>query len=187
MSSKRKDLTIKEKKDLPFRYDKLEKCFQREAALALKIPQLTLNKILKNRKEIVEYGKQNLPLFCKRKRNGQNVDVEESLLRWFQQARNLNVPVSNSILEKKAIKLALQLGVDNFRPTIGWMTRWKTDSTCDFKGSTVNGCKKQMKRLTILLACNMTGTDKKRPLIIGNSKNPRCILPNFYRNFTKMG
>jgi len=49
------------------------------------------------------------------------------------------------------------------------------DSTFDFKGNTVNGCKKQMQRLTILLVCNMTGTDKRRPLIIGKSKNPRCF------------
>jgi uncharacterized protein YaaW (UPF0174 family) len=53
MSTKRKDLTIKEKKDLLVRYDKLNKCSQREAALPLKIPQPTLNKILKNRKKIV--------------------------------------------------------------------------------------------------------------------------------------
>jgi hypothetical protein len=26
-----------------------------------------------------------------------------------------------------------------------------------------------------MLACNMTGTDKRRPLIIGKSKNPRCF------------
>ncbi|XP_025418559.1 tigger transposable element-derived protein 4-like [Sipha flava] len=92
MSTKRNDLTIKEKKDILVRFDKLDKCSQREATLALKIPQPTLNKILKNRKEIVEHEEQNLPLSRKRKRNGQNVDVEESLLRWFQQARNLNVP-----------------------------------------------------------------------------------------------
>jgi len=111
----------------------LDKCSQREAALPLKIPQPTLNKILKNRKEIVEHEEQNLPLSRKRKRNGQNVDVEESLLRWFQQARNLNVPVSNSILQEKSINLALQLGVDNFSPTIGWLTRWKNRNNIVFK------------------------------------------------------
>lgn len=31
--------------------------------------------------------------------------------------------------------------------------------TFDFKGNTASGCKKQMQRL-IMLACNMTGTDK---------------------------
>jgi hypothetical protein len=50
MSTKRKDLTIKKKKkknDLLVRNDKLDKCSQTEAPLALKIPQPTLNKILK--------------------------------------------------------------------------------------------------------------------------------------------
>jgi hypothetical protein len=111
----------------------------------------------------------------------------------------------------------LQLGVDNFSPTIGWLTCWKNRNnivfkkTCgekkdvDFQAAEdylknciassimhlmtyitqtklvciielyqilllifkVNGCKKQMQRLTILLVCNMSDTDKRRPLIIG--------------------
>jgi plasmid maintenance system antidote protein VapI len=40
----------------------LDKFSQREAALALKIPQPTLNKILNNRKEIIVHEEQNLPL-----------------------------------------------------------------------------------------------------------------------------
>lgn len=51
MSSKQKDLSIKEKKGLLVRFFKLEKCSQREAALVLKIPQFTINNILKNREE----------------------------------------------------------------------------------------------------------------------------------------
>ncbi|XP_060863462.1 tigger transposable element-derived protein 6-like [Metopolophium dirhodum] len=133
----------------------------------------------------------------------------------YKSYRHLNVPVSNSILFEKSINLALQLGVENFSPTIGWLTRWnwknrnnivfkKTcgekkdadfqaaddylknfiassnyapdgvynvdeiglyyralpDYSFDLKGNTANGCKKQMQRLTIMLACNMTGTDK---------------------------
>lgn len=72
MSSKHKDLLIieKRKKHLLVRFDQVEKCSLRDVALALKIPQPTLNKMLKNRKEIIEYGEQNLPLFRKRKRNG---------------------------------------------------------------------------------------------------------------------
>lgn len=54
MSTKRKDLPIKEKNKL-VRYDKMEKCSQKEAAIALKILQTTFNKILKNHREIVEH------------------------------------------------------------------------------------------------------------------------------------
>ncbi|XP_025197064.1 tigger transposable element-derived protein 6-like [Melanaphis sacchari] len=38
-----------------------------------------------------------------------------------------------------------------------------------------NGGKRSKERLTLLLAVNMTGTDKLKPLIIGKSKNPRCF------------
>lgn len=47
------------------------------------------------------------------------LQVEEYLLQWFQEARNLNIPVSNSVIENKAIYLALQLSIANFNPTIG--------------------------------------------------------------------
>ncbi|KAI8516537.1 Pyruvate decarboxylase 2 [Branchiostoma belcheri] len=37
------------------------------------------------------------------------------------------------------------------------------------------GSKKAMDRISVLFACNMTGTDKLTPLVTGSSKNPRCF------------
>ncbi|KAI8494012.1 Pyruvate decarboxylase 2 [Branchiostoma belcheri] len=37
------------------------------------------------------------------------------------------------------------------------------------------GSKKAMDRISVLFACNMTGTDKLTPLVIGSSKNSRCV------------
>ncbi|KAI8516563.1 Pyruvate decarboxylase 2 [Branchiostoma belcheri] len=37
------------------------------------------------------------------------------------------------------------------------------------------GSKKAMDRISVLFGCNMTGTDKLTPLMIGSSKNPRCV------------
>jgi len=55
------------------------------------------------------------------------------LLRWLQQARNLNVTVSNSILKENVISLNLQLYIDNFNPTIGCLTCWKSRNNIVFK------------------------------------------------------
>jgi len=41
----------------------------------------------------------------------------------------------------------------------GLYYRALSDYTFDFKGNTANGCKKQMQRLTIMLACKMAGKD----------------------------
>ncbi|GBM02133.1 Tigger transposable element-derived protein 6 [Araneus ventricosus] len=35
--------------------------------------------------------------------------------------------------------------------------------------------KKVKERLTVLLTCNMTGTLKKAPLVVGKSKKPNCF------------
>lgn len=49
------------------------------------------------------------------------------------------------------------------------------DKTLTFKNEKCNGGKHSKERLTLLLAVNMTGTDKLKPLIIGKSKKPRCF------------
>lgn len=52
-------------------------------------------------------------------------------------------------------------------------------------GEEKHGRKKGKERLTVLLAANLDGSDKLKPLVIGKSKNPRCFkrkehLPTHY-------
>ncbi|KAI8487194.1 Tigger transposable element-derived protein 4 [Branchiostoma belcheri] len=47
--------------------------------------------------------------------------------------------------------------------------------TLAHKPEPVSGSKKAMDRISVLFACNMTGTEKLTPLVIGSSKNPRCF------------
>ena len=54
MSGKRRDLSFCDKVQLLNNYDKLGKCTQREAALKLNISQPLLNKLLKQRDEILQ-------------------------------------------------------------------------------------------------------------------------------------
>ncbi|KAE9524452.1 hypothetical protein AGLY_015173 [Aphis glycines] len=64
------------------------------------------------------------------------------------------------------------------------------DKTLRFKGENCSGGKLSKDRITVLVAANMTGTDKRKLLVIGKSKSPRCFkgvssLPVFYENNTK--
>ena len=43
------------------------------------------------------------------------------------------------------------------------------------KNSSKSAGKKLKDRITVLLTCNMTGTIKLKPLVIGKSKSPRCF------------
>nr|XP_042912844.1 tigger transposable element-derived protein 6-like [Parasteatoda tepidariorum] len=69
----------------------------------------------------------------------------------------------------------------------GLFFRALPEHTLLFKNESTGGCKKMKERLTVLLTCNMTGTVKKNPLVIGKSLKPRCFkgvkhLPTSYAN-----
>lgn len=49
------------------------------------------------------------------------------------------------------------------------------DKTLIFKNEKCHGGKHSKERLTILLATNMTGSEKLKPLVIGKAKKPRCF------------
>ena len=63
---------------------------------------------------------------------------------------------------------------------------YNCDETCLFyhalpekslcvKGSDCKGGKKSKERITVLLCCNASGTDLRKPLVIGKSQTPRCF------------
>ena len=50
----------------------------------------------------------------------------------------------------------------------------------------VKGGKDSKKRITIASCCNATGSDKRKPLVIGHAKIPRCFKkwnPNTYVDY----
>lgn len=64
------------------------------------------------------------------------------------------------------------------------------DKTLKFKGDNCSGGKMSKARSTIMVAVNMTGSCKRKLLVIGKSKKPRCFkyihsLPVSYENNVK--
>ncbi|UYV67858.1 TIGD4 [Cordylochernes scorpioides] len=57
----------------------------------------------------------------------------------------------------------------------GLFWRLLPDKTLHFKGETFTGGKASKERITILLCCNMDGSEKMQPLVIGKAKQPRCF------------
>ncbi|UYV84398.1 TIGD4 [Cordylochernes scorpioides] len=57
----------------------------------------------------------------------------------------------------------------------GLFWRLLPDKTLHFKGETCTGGKASKERITILLCCNMDGSEKMQPLVIGKAKQPRCF------------
>lgn len=59
------------------------------------------------------------------------------------------------------------------------------DKTFTFKGANCNGGKISKERVTILLCCNMSGTEKLSPLLIGKPKSPRSFKKEWLLNVNK--
>ncbi|UYV60770.1 TIGD4 [Cordylochernes scorpioides] len=57
----------------------------------------------------------------------------------------------------------------------GLFWRLLPDKTLHFKGETCTGGKASKERITILLCCNMDGSEKMQPLVIGKAKQPICF------------
>ncbi|UYV72632.1 hypothetical protein LAZ67_10000112 [Cordylochernes scorpioides] len=61
------------------------------------------------------------------------------------------------------------------------------DRTLAHKDENCRGVKRMKQRITVLLCCKSTGTDKRRLLIIGKSTKPQCFRnfsPHFYCTYT---
>lgn len=100
------------------------------------IANSTLSTFIKNRQKIEDaYVSCDVQPNRKRMRTcaGNREALEESLFQWFKQARSMNTPVSGPFLCEKAVALAQELGVENFVPNPGWLTRFKNRKGIVFK------------------------------------------------------
>ena len=77
---KRKNLSLKENKDILIIYDNFLNCSQREAALKLVISQSALCNLLKNRDNVSSEIVANENFSRKLKPGGKAEDIEEALL-----------------------------------------------------------------------------------------------------------
>lgn len=230
MSGKRKrnDLSLADKYEVIKLLD--QKMPQTQIAKKMGCSQGQVSRISTNRASIMEEYESNSNPERKRHRSGKAADVEDALSTWFTHARSRDIPLSGPVLEEKASDLAKKLDKPDFKPSSGWLSRWKErnnivfkrqhgekkdadlpaadsfvanvlpgllqkyapddiynadetgiyyralpDGTLVNKSESVAGGKKSKDRITALVATNMSGTDRRKLLIIGKSKQPRCL------------
>lgn len=99
---------------------------QRAAATRLGIKQPYLNKILKQREDILEQRQSGDPMKARRRqRTGASPDVEAALIAWIAEVRNKGAPLSVPLIMQKAQRFSELLGVNNFKPGGGWLCRFQ--------------------------------------------------------------
>lgn len=123
---RRAEITWKRKVEILQEIEKLpNKISNREMAIHFGIPRNTLFNILRARDRIIEAYKRNPNGRRKRLRSGKAPHVEHALYQWYKGAKKQKLPLSNIVLFEKARDLAISQGSYTFRPTTGWLERWK--------------------------------------------------------------
>ncbi|VVC26158.1 DNA binding HTH domain, Psq-type,Homeobox domain-like,HTH CenpB-type DNA-binding domain,DDE superfamily [Cinara cedri] len=92
-----------------------------EIAKEYDIPLNTLSSIMKQKDKLLMYNSGNM----KKMRTTPFLDIDKCLLKWFTQLQHKSIPVSGTILLKKAYEYAQRLGHTNFKASSGWFTNWK--------------------------------------------------------------
>ncbi|KFM73617.1 Tigger transposable element-derived protein 4, partial [Stegodyphus mimosarum] len=126
--SKRKVLNLSEKIEIIECIDTSPHTRKKEIAARYGIPVTTLCTIYGKKEEIFKQLKNNcINLNMKKLTHSSCPEVERALLDWYikNHAENGNTKVSGPTLRNKALQLAKTLGKDTFKPSNGWIDRFK--------------------------------------------------------------
>lgn len=123
----RKDFTLAEKIALLGLIDSLPyKTSLRQLSLVTGIPKTTISRVVQKREELENRWRDEQNQFSrKRKRDGKCPDVEAALNEWVLTVSKEGRQINGPILRRKAVELADQLGHQDFKPTDGWLFRFK--------------------------------------------------------------
>lgn len=91
------------------------------------------------------------PSFSKQRKSLKSSPVEKfetTLSPWFQQACAANVSIDGTLLKEKALHVAKQLGIDNFRASNSWIDHFKKQHNLVYK--TVSGESASVNPLTVM-------------------------------------
>ncbi|NP_001128294.1 tigger transposable element derived 3 [Xenopus tropicalis] len=121
---KRRDSTLAEKVKI-LELLQQPKASQSSVARNLGLSQSTISRVMKNREEIMERWNQNENPARKRNRPFKHAKVDEALLEWLLFAKANKLPISGPILMRRAEAIAKEIGCPQFKPSNGWLWRWK--------------------------------------------------------------
>ena len=93
------------------------------------------------------------------------------------EARDVDINVTNNWISTVWPKLKMKYSPEDIfnADETGLFFKLTPDKTLKFRGEKCVGGKLSKERITVLVAANMSGTEKRKLLVIGKSKNPRCF------------
>ncbi|XP_044153914.1 tigger transposable element-derived protein 3-like [Bufo gargarizans] len=121
---KRRDSTLAEKVKI-LELLQQPKASQSSVARNMGLSQSTISRVMKKREEILERWNHNENPGRKRNRPFKHAKVDEALLEWLLFAKANKLPISGPILMRQAEAIAKEIGCPQFKPSNGWLWRWK--------------------------------------------------------------
>ena len=121
----RNELDLKRKIELIKQYDSIPKPTQKDLAKSFNVGTSTVSDILKKKEEYLKQFGENAPDKRNRFNSGKFGDLNELIYKWFVQARAKNVPLSGPIIQEKALNIAEELHISDFKASNGWLDSFK--------------------------------------------------------------
>ncbi|XP_018410843.1 PREDICTED: tigger transposable element-derived protein 3-like [Nanorana parkeri] len=146
---KRRDSTLAEKVKI-LELLQQPKASQSSVARNMGLSQSTISRVMKKRDEILERWNQNENPSRKRNRPFKHAKVDEALLEWLLFAKANKLPISGPILMRQAEVIAKEIGCPQFKPSNGWLWRWKERYRLFYRGDLLLGEKRQSRYVKIL-------------------------------------
>ena len=95
----------------------------RAVAKEMGVGKTQITQIAKRKAEILEDIENNVDGERKRKRHKTgNEEINDLCWNWFQEARTRNINITGPLLKEKALKFAVDLDIDTFKASNGWLS-----------------------------------------------------------------
>ncbi|GBM98973.1 hypothetical protein AVEN_181014-1 [Araneus ventricosus] len=124
-------LNLKEKIDVLEVAEK-EKLSVRSLAKRSHVGKTQISELLKDKEGIrkmwVLNSNENLKF-----RKTETSEIDEVLMKCFRSARAKNIPVGGVLVQEKAREVGESLGLETFKPSNGWLEKFRTRHNISFK------------------------------------------------------
>ncbi|XP_013775505.1 jerky protein homolog-like [Limulus polyphemus] len=138
MPGKRKHLTLQQKMEVIKMHDKGAKCVH--IATEMQCGKTQIQTIIANKQKIKalwESGS-NAAMKVTKVRKTANHELNEQVFEWFCNGQSKNIPITSKLIQEKAVMLSVELGLDDFSVTNGWLDRFQKRHNLSGEGALVN-------------------------------------------------
>ena len=95
-------------------------------AMAIGVGKTQIQSIIKDQESILArwQGGQRGERKTNKRQKDMYGDLNDKIWTWFSEARRRKIPLSGRLIQEKALMLSVELGLDDFCASNGWLYKW---------------------------------------------------------------